>query len=114
MFLIRGCATQLGLSPEQMQIYMKEIYAWVEGLTEQGILRAAQPLTLEGKVVSGENGASVSDGVFAESKESVAGFFLFNEQTMDEAVGVARTCPMLKYGGELEVRCLAELKRVTA
>ena len=31
--------------------------------------------------------------------------------TMDEAVNIARTCPMFNYGGQLEVRQIAELQR---
>jgi hypothetical protein len=111
MFLVRGaCGHAAGLSPEQMQAHMAEVYAWIENLTKQGIFSAAQPLTSDGKVVSGESGGTVTDGVYAESKEAVAGFFILNAQTMDEAVNIARSSPMLKHGGALEVRRIAELK----
>jgi hypothetical protein len=110
MFLVQGGACQDGgLSPEQMQAKMTEVYAWIESLTKQGIMSAAQPLTPERKIVSGINGTIVSDGIAAESKEAVGGFFIISAATMDEAVNVARTCPMFKYGGQLEVRRLAEL-----
>jgi hypothetical protein len=111
MFLVRGaCGHAAGLSPEQMQAHMTEVYAWIDGLTKQGIFSAAQPLTPEAKIVSGENGGTVTDGVFAESKEAVAGFFILNTETMEEAVNIARSSPMLKHGGQLEVRRIAELK----
>jgi hypothetical protein len=111
MFLVRGGGCHDGgLSPEQMQAKMTEVYAWIDGLTRQGIMSAAQPLTPEAKVVSGINGTIVSDRVAAESKEAIGGFFIVNVATMDEAVNIARTCPMFKYGGQLEVRCIAELK----
>ena len=87
---------------------MTEVYAWIESLSKRGIMTAAQPLTPEGKVVSGPN--LVSDGIAAESKEAVGGFFIVNVATLDEAVSIARTCPMFKYGGQLEVRGIAELK----
>ncbi|MGB8170389.1 MAG: YciI family protein [Chthoniobacteraceae bacterium] len=111
MFLVRGaCGHAAGLSPEQMQAHMTEVYAWIDGLTKQGVFSAAQPLTPEGKLVSGENGGTVTDGVFAESKEAVAGFFILNTETMEEAVNIARSSPMIKHGGHLEVRRVAELK----
>jgi len=110
MFLVRGPCKQ-GYSPAQMQAHMIEVYAWIDSLTKQGIFSAAQPLTPEGKVVSGGNGISVTDGVFAESKEAVGGFFILNVQTMDEAVKIACDSPMVKRGGQLEVRHIAELKR---
>jgi hypothetical protein len=111
MFLVRGGACQDGgLSPEQMQAKMTDVYAWIDDLTKRGIMSAAQPLTPEAKVVSGLNGSIISDGIAAESKEAVGGFFIVNVATMDEAVNIARTCPMFKYGGQLEVRHIAELK----
>jgi hypothetical protein len=85
MFLVRGPCKQ-GYSPEQMQAHMIEVYAWIDSLTKQGIFSAAQPLTPEG-------------------------FFILNVQTMDEAVKIACDSPMVKRGGQLEVRHIAELKR---
>ena len=108
MFLVRGSCKH-GISPEQMQAHMTEVYAWIDGLYKQGILSAAQPLTDEGKVVAGGNGITVSDGVFAESKEAVGGFFILNVPTMEEAVEIARNSPIVKDGGQLEVRRIAEL-----
>ena len=111
MFLVQGGAcNDGGLSPEQMQAKMTEVYAWIESLTKKGVMSAAQPLTPERKVVSGKNGI-VSDVIAAESKEAIGGYFIVNVATFDEAVNIARTCPMFKYGGQLEVRQIAELKR---
>jgi len=111
MFLVRGGACNDGkLSAEQMQAKMQEVYAWIDGLTRKGVMSAAQPLTPDGKLVSGKNASTVSDVIAAESKEAVGGFFIVNATTMDEAVNIARTCPMFKHGGMLEVRQIAELK----
>jgi hypothetical protein len=111
MFLVQGGGCSDGaLSAEQMQAKMTEVYAWIDGLTRKGVMSAAQPLTSERKIVSGKNGSMVSDGIAAESKEAIGGFFIVNAATMDEAVNVARTCPIFKYGGQLEVRQIAELK----
>ena len=110
MFLVRSSPChEGGLSPEQMQTHMSEVYAWIDSLTKQGIFSAAQPLMPEVKVVSGGNAITVSDGVYAESKEAIGGFFILNVRTMDEAVEIARSSPMLKYGGKLEVRRIAAL-----
>lgn len=110
LFLVRGSPCQEGgLSPEQMQAHMTEVFAWIESHYKQGVLSAAQPLTPEGKVVSGDNGGTISDGVFAESKESVGGYFIVNAQTLDEAANIARTSPIINHGGKLEVRRIAQL-----
>ncbi len=111
MFLVRGgaCGDALSLSPEQMEAKMTEVYAWIDGLTKQGIFSAAQPLEPEGKIVSGPNGSIVTDGIAAEAKEAVGGFFIVNVETMEEAVRIAQTSPMFNYGGQLEVRRIAQL-----
>ncbi len=110
MFLVRGAACDAGsLSPEQMQTQMREVYAWIDGLTRKGVMTAAQPLTREGKILSGKNGSVISDGIAAESKEAVGGFFIVNASTMDEAVSIARTSPAFNHGARLEVRQIASL-----
>ena len=111
MFLIRGggCDASDKISPEQMQARMREVYDWINGLSKKGVMTAAQPLTPEAKFVSGTNGSVISDGIAAESKEAVGGFFIVNAATMDEAVSIARTCPAFKHGARLEVRHIANL-----
>jgi hypothetical protein len=110
MFLVRGAACDGGgLSPEQMQAQMREVYAWIEDLSKKGIMTAAQPLTPGGKVVSGPGGSVISDGIAAESKEAVGGFFIVNAATLDEAVSIARTSPAFNHGARLEVRQIANL-----
>ena len=110
MFLVKGSCDDSGLSAEQMQAKMTEVFAWIDGLTKKGVMSAAQPLTPERKILSGKNGSIISDLMAAESKEAIGGFFVVNAATMDEAVNIARSCPMFKYGGQLEVRQIAELQ----
>ena len=57
-----------------------------------------------GKIVS--DGA-VTDGPFIEAKELVGGFSILNADSYDDAVEHARTCPVIRGGGTVEVRELA-------
>ncbi len=114
LLLIRGTHWNHGMSPAELQRVMTDFYAWVEGLTQQGVNRGAQPLVEEGKVVAGARGASVTDGVFAESKEAIAGYFRLGVSSMDEAVRLAQACPILAYGARIEVRPIADLCRPMA
>ena len=61
-----------------------------------------------GKIVSGKNGRIVADGPFAESKEAIGGYFLLQVDDLDEAVEIAKDCPVLEYGSTVEVRPIAE------
>lgn len=114
LLLIRGTHWNHGMSPSELQHVMTDFYAWVDGLVQKGIHRGAQPLMEEGKVVTGAKGTSVTDGVFAESKEAIAGYFLLAVESTDEAVRIAQSCPILKYGAQIEVRPVADLCRPMA
>jgi hypothetical protein len=104
LLLFRGTDYNRGLSPEELQNLMNRWIAWFDRLTEQGKARAGQPLTDQGKVISGKKGQTVLDGPFAESKESIAGYILIQVNNLDEAVEIAKECPGLDYGVIVEVR----------
>lgn len=114
LLLIRGTHWTHGMSPSELQRVMTDFYAWVDGLQTRGILRGAQPLMEEGKLVSGSKGAPVTDGVFVESKEAIAGYFLLSVASTEEAVQLARACPALAYGAQIEVRPVADVCRPMA
>jgi hypothetical protein len=107
MLLFRGTDWHKGLSPEEIQQVVTQMYAWFDRLTKQGKLKAGQPLEFEGKIVSQKKGRSVMDGPFAESKEAIAGYFLLQVNSLDEAVEIAKDCPTLNYGAKVEVRPVA-------
>jgi hypothetical protein len=104
MLLFRGTDWDRGLSSEEIQNVMSRWIAWLDRLTEQGRARAGQPLTDQGKVISGKKGQTVLDGPFAESKETVAGYILLQVDNLDQAVEIAKECPGLDYGVNVEVR----------
>lgn len=91
------------LSPEEIQSTMSQWRGWFDGLVAQGKCRGGHPLSDEGRVVSGRT-KSVSDGPFAESKETICGYFFLQAVSFDEAVRIAQECPALAYGIKVEVR----------
>jgi hypothetical protein len=107
MLIFRGTDWYKGLSPEQMQQVADNWMAWFNRLKDGGKAIAGNPLEPEGKIVSGKNGRVVSDGPFAESKETIGGYFLLKVNTLDEAVAIAQECPGLSYGIRVEVRPVA-------
>jgi hypothetical protein len=108
LLLFRGTDWHKGLSPEEVQKVMVQFKGWFDRLTEQGKLKGAQPLEREGRIVSGKHGRIVADGPFAESKEAIAGYFLLQVKSLDEATAIAQSCPTLEYGASVEVRPVAE------
>lgn len=107
MLIFRGTDWYKGLSPEQMQQVFDQWMAWFNRLKDEGTAIAGNPLEPQGKIVSGPNGHVISDGPFAESKETIGGYFLLKVATIDEAVAIAQECPGLPHGIRVEVRPVA-------
>ena len=104
MLLFRGTEWDKDLSPAQIQETMTRWTDWFDGLMADGRAKSGQPLESEGVVLSGKNGSTVSDGPFAEAKETVAGYFLLTVETLEEAMAIGRQCPALEHGMQVEVR----------
>ncbi len=109
MLLFRGTHWDKNLSPEELQTVMGRWTAWFDRLVEQGKIKSARPLLHEGKIVTWKKGLTVADGPFSESKEAIGGYFLLQISDLDEALEIAKGCPVLKYGVTVEVRPVAGL-----
>ncbi|MBR8038273.1 YciI family protein [Burkholderia cenocepacia] len=93
---------------------MAEMGRFNEELVKAGILLAADGLrpSSHGKRVhfSGKN-RSVIDGPFAETKELVAGYWLWQVKSMEEAVEWVKRCPNPMPGdSDIEIRPLFEME----
>ncbi len=81
-------------------------------LIDVGILRAADGLkpSSHGKRVAFDGARrTVVDGPFAQTRELVAGFWLWEVKDMDEAVAWVKRCPNPMPGpSEIEIRPLYE------
>jgi len=84
-----------------------------EELIKAGILRAGDGLkpSSQGKRVAFDGPRRmVIDGPFAETKELVAGFWLWEVKDMEEAVAWVKRCPNPMPGpSEIEIRPLYEM-----
>lgn len=110
LLLIRtdgDCAEQM--SPEMHEQHLKKVINYIDNLKMQGRLLGAQPLTMEGSIIQGKVGA-FKDGPFIESKEVIAGYFLFRATDLDEAKDIAKAHPLFEDTDDsrIEVR---EIKR---
>ncbi len=63
---------------------------------------AGQPLEPTGKVVRKDK--MITDGPYAEAKDLVLGFMIVTARDIDEASALAEGCPLVKGGGNVEVR----------
>lgn len=84
-----------------------------EELVKAGIMQAGEGLhpSMKGKRIKFSGGnKTVVDGPFAETKELIAGFWIWKVKSLDEAVAWARRCPdpMPDEDSELEIRPVFE------
>jgi hypothetical protein len=86
-----------------------------EELVKAGIMQSGdglQPSSKAKRIVFTGDDRQVVDGPFAETKELVAGFWVWKVKSMDEAVEWARRCPAPMPGEQsvLELRPVYELE----
>jgi hypothetical protein len=53
----------------------------------------------------------VTDGPFAETKETLGGYYLVDAGSADEALALAAKIPSARLGGSIEVRPVVEMER---
>lgn len=94
------------LSRSEWDVLRRETLDYVGELRDRGYLIAAEPLlsvrTAATVRVRGGN-VSITDGPFAETKETLGGFFLINARDLNEAIQVASKWPSARLGS-IEVR----------
>ncbi len=98
------------LSPEQLQQHIEKVGSFIKRLTEEGRMKSAQPLEMEGRILSYKNGQIV-DGPYNETKEIVSGYYHLLAKDLDEAIEIAKGDPRFEEGiWRMEVR---PIKKVT-
>ena len=92
------------LSPEQQQEHVQKVGTYIKGLFEAGKMKAAQPLEMEGSIISQKQGKFI-DGPFNETKEVISGYYHILASSLDEAIQICKADPRFKDGDwRLEVR----------
>ena len=100
-------------TPETMKM-MEEMGKYNDELKKAGILITCDGLTesAQGKRVAFDGASrAVVDGPFANPRDLVAGFWLWEVKDMDEAIAWVKRCPNPMPGpSEIEIRPIQELE----
>ena len=73
-----------------------------------------QPVETATTVRDGGGKALITDGPYADTKEVLGGYFVFEASDLDEVLEVAQRVPAVRLGGAVEVRPLVEVPVETA
>lgn len=95
------------LTPEQMQPMIDAMESYNDELRASGVWVSAEGLDFSShaktvRVTDGKR--TVSDGSYGSAKEQLAGLWIIETESMDQAVGWAQRVPMTN--GSIEVRGL--------
>ena len=96
-------------SPEEMQRRMKVWMNWIDELKKDGsLVSTGERLNGTGKVVRGK-AKTVTDGPYAEAKDTIGGYMLVEAKDLARAVELSNGCPILESGGSVEIRPIVSM-----
>ncbi len=101
--------SEAGILPKKE--LLAEMGKFNEELVKAGIMLAGEGLHASSKgkrVKFGKGKPTVTDGPFTESKELIAGFWLWQVRSMEEAVEWLKRAPFREGDGEVEIRQVFE------
>jgi hypothetical protein len=103
------------MSKSEWEALRGETLAYLQELQKSGYIIAAEALqsvrtATTVRVRSGK--ASITDGPFAETKETLGGFFLIHARDLNDAIQIASKWPSARFGS-IEVRPIEEELRET-
>jgi hypothetical protein len=102
--------TEAGVLPDEK--LLTEMGKYNEELVKAGVLLAGeglQPSSKGARVKFSGTNRTVTDGPFAETKELIAGFWMFNAKSKEEAIEWVKRCPNpLEGEAEIEIRQVFE------
>jgi len=108
MVIVKATAdSEAGVMPTQQQL--AEMGRFNEELVKAGVLLAGEglhPTSRGARIVFDGEQRSVVDGPFTESKELIAGFWIIEVSSKQEAIEWMRRCPNPYNGsrGDIEIR----------
>ena len=83
-------------SPEEIETMMAKWEVWMTELSEKGkLVSGGDPLHYSGKRITPEG--VVTDIATSELKELVSGYSIVAANTIDEAVDLAKQCPIMDH-----------------
>lgn len=102
--------SEAGVMPSEQ--LLAEMGAFNEALMKAGVLLAGEglhPSSKGARVKFSGNKRTVTDGPFAETKELIAGYWLWQVKSKEEAIGWVKRCPNpTGEEGEIEIRQVFE------
>jgi hypothetical protein len=108
LFLRGGNEAYQEYSQEEIEQAIRAYRQWAEQLRQSGHLVDAFKLADGARVMQKRDGQIQLDGPFAETKETIGGYYHIQAETYDLALELAQDCPIFAEGGTVEIRQIEE------
>ena len=95
------------MSEEQLQEDIRQYTQWVEELAKNDHFISGEPLESRGWQLKKDD--IITNGPFIESREAISGYFIIKADSDEQALELAKTCPVFRAGGFLEIRPIMKL-----
>jgi hypothetical protein len=79
---------------------------WMNTVTSQNKLADKGNRLATGNAKTIKPGNVITDGPYKDTEEFISGYMIVRTATLDEAIELAKTNPILKAGGNIEVRSI--------
>lgn len=90
-------------TPEERKAITQTWMDWMASISAKNMLGdRGNRLGSTGKVVRPNN--VITNGPYTEIKETIGGYTMIKAESYEDAVELAKGCPILKFGGNVEVR----------
>jgi hypothetical protein len=97
LLIVREDLKKIGqFTQEERFARSPDMLPWLKSLTDSGQYIMGQPLYVSGSYVS--QNQVITDGPFIEAKEGISGFDLIWAESMEQAIAIAQSCPMVMSG----------------
>ena len=104
VMFVSGCQDELRQkSPEQKIKWREECQTYFKKLERDHGHREGSQLKQQGCAIYVENGQTIVDGPFAETKEVLNGYIRFQAESFDAALALSKQFPSLNYGESVQV-----------
>jgi hypothetical protein len=102
MLLFRYEPSNQEPTAEQLSQMHKHWGDFIGNIAMQGKLVSTHQLGFEGKKISANQ--SLEDGIHVAERQTLGGNMVLKAESIEQATELAKKCPILVMGGEVEVR----------
>lgn len=108
LFLFRGGLDFTKATPEQLQDILGKWTNWVRQLTTKGIYNGGERLTRDEAATIKGSAKQVTQSPYIANGEQVGGYISIKAESLQQAIDIAKDCPIFLFDGNVEVREVAK------